>query len=623
MKKKFTRYILFICILCFGLLGIVSYKRVSVMIIGQSKKDAMDIAEVAASELSGEALSAITSKEDDEFHMVYNTLSKYRACSLIEYIYTMKLLEDKLVFVVDTDEEDPAGLMEEYEFLEDMKPAFLGEVCCDQKISKDRWGTYFSVYAPVFNMDGTVAGIVGCDIEITHIDNKLVKLRNLIIILVSLFGIALLSAYLILSHDMVSRDILTGVANYDKLLKVGHRLSKSGKLSSYTGLITNIKDFKYLNQQIGVNFGDEVLRQYAKKLESVLNKKEFIARTGNDNFFVLLLKGNEENFLKTLSNIEIKISDKGKENTYKIASRCGLYNIAKGKSINRVMNNCTLALNEARNVTSSDYVWYDEKLSDIMLAEKKVLSDFNKALENKEFVVYYQPKVDINNNRLCGAEALVRWIKDGKVVSPIQFIPVLEKEGKIIDLDFYVFRRVCEDLTGWLEMGIEPVRISSNFSKLHLNDEEFASKVLAIVNEYNIDTGYLEIELTESSGYSDFEALKTFVDCMKQSDIYTSMDDFGTGYSSLSMLMDINVDVVKIDKSFVNNPDGTNEKMLENVIHMIKDLDRIVICEGVETKQQADFLRETDCSIVQGYLYDKPLTHDEFQERLKHPDYQM
>ena len=201
---------------------------------------------------------------------------------------------------------------------------------------------------------------------------------------------------------------------------------------------------------------------------------------------------------------------------------------------------------------------------------------------------------------------------------------MLEEEGYITELDFYVFEQVCRDIRNWLERGIRPVRISSNFSKLHLRDQAFAAKVLEIVRRYQIDSRYLEIELTESSGYEDFKALVAFVDEMGRHGIYTSIDDFGTGYSSLSLLKNLNVNVVKLDKSFIEdieNADEAHEKMVENVVRMINDLHREVICEGVENRIQADFLRTVNCQQVQGYLYDRPLPHEVFESRLKHPVY--
>ena len=173
-------------------------------------------------------------------------------------------------------------------------------------------------------------------------------------------------------------------------------------------------------------------------------------------------------------------------------------------------------------------------------------------------------------------------------------------------------------------MGIPLVKISSNFSKLHLKNNDFSSRILALLLRYDVDPKLVEIELTESSGYQDFEALTKFVDCMNAANVSTSIDDFGTGYSSLSMLRDLNVDVIKLDRSFFRNVDSedtADKKMVENVIHMIQDLDREIICEGIETKQQAEFLKQVQSPIVQGFLFDKPLDREAFEKRMKKPVY--
>lgn len=165
---------------------------------------------------------------------------------------------------------------------------------------------------------------------------------------------------------------------------------------------------------------------------------------------------------------------------------------------------------------------------------------------------------------------------------------------------------------------------AKNLLRIHLRSNGFAENILDIISEYNVESQYIEIELTESSGYDDFEAMTKFVNQMKKRKIYTAIDDFGTGYSSLSILKDLDIDVVKLDKSFLNGAeDDAHKKMIENVVRMIIDLNRKVICEGVETVQQANFLKSVDCYIAQGYLYDKPLPHDDFENRLKNPVYNI
>ncbi|MBO5281583.1 MAG: EAL domain-containing protein [Lachnospiraceae bacterium] len=446
----------------------------------------------------------------------------------------------------------------------------------------------------------------------------------LFIILLAAFSLITMIYCSRIFDSLVNKDALTQVDNYEKLQKDSTRLIKHGRWEEYVGVSCNIKDFNYFNQQLGDKTGDMVLIRYAASIAGFLQKGEKIARNGGDNFILLVRQERIPELLAYLQNMEISVDTPEGMKKLTIYSRCGLYQIREQDSLREVVNACCLALADTRMNGAPDHVWYDRAMHDRMVERKEILVQCRKALQEREFVVYYQPKVNIAVDTLCGAEALVRWNRDGQVVGPGQFVPVLEEEGYITELDFYVFEQVCRDIRNWLERGIRPVRISSNFSKLHLRDQAFAAKVLEIVRRYQIDSRYLEIELTESSGYEDFKALVAFVDEMGRHGIYTSIDDFGTGYSSLSLLKNLNVNVVKLDKSFIEdieNADEAHEKMVENVVRMINDLHREVICEGVENRIQADFLRTVNCQQVQGYLYDRPLPHEVFESRLKHPVY--
>lgn len=623
LKQRHSLYIILASLLSFILLGAVIYQNVGNMMIDQSKNNAMGLAVIAANEIDGDVFDTISSNEDEAYFTVLEQLTKYTDYHMLEYIYTMRLEGDRLTFVVDADPKEPASCGEEYDMLPDMETAFNGQVSCDRSLTRDKWGNFFSAYAPIYNSDHEVVGIVGCDIMTSDIAERLNKLRNVIIVLITVFALLCLGTLILIARDMLNRDQLTEIANDDRIKQVAARLKKRGRLKDYTGMLVNIKDFKYINQQIGYNRADELLREYAQYLYKRIEHNEYVARTGNDNFLMLVRKGQEERILKVLSPLELKLYIGEELKVIRVYSRCGMYSIGEEDSLSVVMNCCSLAVNSTRNAESEDYAWYESSMVESMVEEKKILENFKQALKNGEFKVYYQPKVNIDTKRLCGAEALVRWIRDGRMVSPGEFIPVLEREGKIIDLDFFVFEQVCKDIRKWMAEGLQPVRISSNFSKLHLKNPHLSEDVLEIINRYAINTDYVEIELTESSGYSDFDSLERFVHDMDAAGIYTSIDDFGTGYSSLSMLKDIDVDVVKIDKSFFDKLEdgGQSENLVGNVIHMIKDLDRIVICEGVETEKQVEFLKNTDCNIVQGYLFDKPLPREEFEKRLESPIY--
>jgi len=214
---------------------------------------------------------------------------------------------------------------------------------------------------------------------------------------------------------------------------------------------------------------------------------------------------------------------------------------------------------------------------------------------------------------------LVRWVRDGLIVPPMDFIPALEREGTICDLDMYVFEKVCKDIRRWLDHGMKPVRVSVNFSKLHFKDERFAEHILDIIHRQGIPATYIEIELTEASGFESFDNFVEFSKIMRDNGIEVSIDDFGTGYSSLNVLKKLDVDIIKLDKSFIDtirNEDVQDEVFIRNIVNMINELGMRVVAEGVETDTQVEFLKKIDCAAVQGYYYDRPMPRDRFEERL-------
>ena len=462
-----------------------------------------------------------------------------------------------------------------------------------------------------------------------HVDDVKAKvksdtdmMRNItiaVLILLVLSSAFTVSYCIRISNEMISRDLLTGVANFDHLINVGEKLGKKNKLANYNGLAISIKDFKFINQEYGSVIGDIVLKGYATALSEKLIRGELLCRNGGDNFIALVERDRVESFLESINKVPVDVGDKL---GLTVTSRCGIYQIAEEDTIYDMVNAGLIAVGETRSSGAQDYVWFRRERRDEMVRRKDILNCYHRAIDEEEFVVYYQPKVNLKTRTLCGCEALVRWIRNGELVPPGSFIPVLENDGKVQELDFYVFNRVCKDISDWQRRGLQPVRVSSNFSKLHLHNKNFVEDVLAVVDKHGADPYYLEAELTESSGYEDFNALTHFVAEMKEAGIHTSMDDFGTGYSSLSLLRDIDMDVIKLDRTFLRDEhDANEEKMVENIVRMIHDLNRHVICEGVETEEQVQFLKRVGCTMAQGFLFDRPLTREEFEKRLMNPYY--
>ncbi|MBO5278618.1 MAG: EAL domain-containing protein [Lachnospiraceae bacterium] len=414
-------------------------------------------------------------------------------------------------------------------------------------------------------------------------------------------------------------DALTGASNMNGLMQFGGMLKARNWLSHYNGAFLNLKNFKYINQRVGAAHGDEILKAYCSSIRDQLSDDEFFARLGGDNFLVLIRKEHFDIFLDFVSHITIPCNVQGKNREFDIISRMGIFDIGPEHTMADVMTGTSIALNIAKQAGTPDYIWFRPDMMDTAIHDKKISVLFPQAIENKEFLVFYQPKVSLSDNTLCGCEALVRWVRNGTLIPPSDFIPVLEQEGSICKLDFYVFDVVCRNIKEWLDEGIEPVKVSVNFSKLHLNNPHLAEDIISVMNTYQISSKYIEIELTETSGYENYEEMSQFVNRMKEYGIGTSIDDFGTGYSSLNLLKDLNVDIIKLDKSFLNtlgDTDASDKIVIKNIVNMVNELDMKVIAEGVETEAQMSFLKSVNCSMVQGYLFDKPLPHHEFNKRL-------
>lgn len=241
------------------------------------------------------------------------------------------------------------------------------------------------------------------------------------------------------------------------------------------------------------------------------------------------------------------------------------------------------------------------------------------AIQNGEFVVYFQPKVSISDLSVAGAEALVRWNDNGEIVPPIKFIPFCERTGLVIDIDFYVLEETCRRMREWMDKGIDLVRISVNFSKYHFNEPGIAERIYKVIRSYGIPTEYIEVEFTETAYLDKEELLEYTVDKLKSYGIKSSIDDFGSGYSSLNLLQNMDFEVVKLDKSLLGKgvENGKARKVISSIIHMAKELGMEVLAEGVETPEELKLLRDLNCDVVQGFLFDRPLPVDAFEKRLR------
>ena len=415
-------------------------------------------------------------------------------------------------------------------------------------------------------------------------------------------------------------DVMTGLPNEAGFRSfITHRRS-DGILSEYNAFYINLKNFGLINQQYGKKGADKILVRYADAISAYAGPMECVARLSGDCFVALLLREKAQDFLKLLEGVEVRITVGGEKKAVIIHAVAGCLDITDASlDSEEILGMCTTALNVAKNQLHVSYTFATPEMHGIILEQKHIAELFPKSLENGEFQTYYQPKVDTDTNTIVGAEALVRWVRDDRIIPPGEFIPILEKDESICKLDFYIFEQVCRDIQNWLKEGIEPVRISTNFSRRNLSAHDFSAHISEVLSRYKIPKQYIEVELTETISEEENEKLSHFIRDMHEADIVMAIDDFGTGYSSLNLLREFPADVLKLDKSFVNK--RTNGKrdsiVVSNIAKMAKELDMRVITEGVEQWDQVDFLKSIDVKIVQGFLFDKPLSKDDFEKRLK------
>ena len=380
----------------------------------------------------------------------------------------------------------------------------------------------------------------------------------------------------------------------------------------------DINKFKALNNIYGYDFCNDILKSFGNTLVSVLPKDNITCRLHSDVFTSLFTYDKNirtliDKILKSVTEITIN-NDK-----INLNASMGVYKIRPVDSdINKLLDKVYMARSKVKGLYDRNYYIFDEELEYKLIEEQKIESIMESAIKNKEFKVYYQPKVSTSDQKLVGAEALVRWQRGDMVIPPSKFIPLFEKNKFIVKLDLYMFEQVCKDIAEWKNKYSYVPTISINVSKEHFNRENFITTYVKIANKYGIDTNKLDLEITESATVDDKIDILNIVNKIKEQGFIVSIDDFGTGYSSLSMLQNIPVDIIKIDKVFIDKADLTSDRNIINyIVSISKHLNVETIVEGVETKEQFEYVKNIGCDMIQGYYFSKPIDKESFEEKLK------
>lgn len=416
-------------------------------------------------------------------------------------------------------------------------------------------------------------------------------------------------------NRMSSVDSLTGCMTMNRFVLEANRMINQNSSQPYVLAYSDIDRFKFINESFGYPVGDRVLMEFVEIINGMIHEDELLGRIDADKFIAMLRY--DDQLTSRLSECDRRISRISalRDGQYKIPLRCGISQVDPTEELSHIIDRANLARKSLKNVHVSTFVFYNEGMKNSIIQRKEIEDTMSESLENGEFVVYLQPKFSLEDDCIVGAEALVRWIRPGHgVQSPDDFIPIFEENGFIVRLDFYVLEKVCQKLRRDIDSGLTPYPISVNFSRLHLTRRDFTEKLKSCLEKYQIDPKYIELEITESALVGNEDFLVGVMDALHDVGLTIAMDDFGSGYSTLNLLKKLPVDILKIDKAFFTGSGSERERLIiENVVTMAKALDICVVSEGVETREQASFLRRINCDIAQGYLYAHPMDLDTYE----------
>ena len=414
-----------------------------------------------------------------------------------------------------------------------------------------------------------------------------------------------------------------GYPNFPAYFRYLEKMSSTCGFKGYTAMLYNLRQFSLINRDLGHDMGDRILRVHYESIKALIGDKGFLVRVGGDNFAAIFPNELLDKMIKAMEGVPI-VYDKENDRRVMISACAGVFIIPSdfkyinhGSIVDMIYPACQTAKLEKEGT-----IVYASKKS---MAEKenvlRVRRHFEEALEKGYFHAYYQPKVDVKTGKIIGAEALCRWIYEGNVVPPMEFIPILEQNTDICRLDFYMLDRVCKDIRSWLDKGMNVVRISVNLSRKHLLDVDLLEHIMRVIDKNKVPYKYIEIELTESTTEVELKNLRRLVEGLREVGISTAVDDFGVGYSSLNLIRELPWNVLKIDRSLLPGVGNDNKKianvMFGHIASLAKDMGLECITEGVETAEQVEVLKNNDCPFAQGFFYDRPLPVDDFEDRLK------
>lgn len=407
---------------------------------------------------------------------------------------------------------------------------------------------------------------------------------------------------------------ITNDRNPKMFNKVSYEIVHRNPDKKYALIQFDVAKFKAINEMYGEAFGDELLEFFVEALKIVCDKEQLFVRLSADVFMILTSYETKQDILDFIDKINANLQGY-KGIAYRLVfGVCCIDDI--DEKFRKYGDGAALARQSIKENVLENVKFYEDGMKNPLMSGKYLEDHMVQALENNEFVMYLQPKYCIETDRVIGAEALVRWVnKERGIIPPMEFIPLFEKNGFVTRMDTYIWEEACKLIRKWLDEGRRCVPISVNMSRIHLKENTYLSTLNGLIDKYGIPKQYLEIEITESAEEND---VNQGIAKLKDEGYVLLMDDFGSGYSSLNTLKDTKFDTIKIDRmflqDFIESPRG--QRIVEYVIGMAQSIGLDVVAEGVETKQQAEFLLECGCNIAQGFYYAKPMPVEEFDKLL-------
>ena len=424
------------------------------------------------------------------------------------------------------------------------------------------------------------------------------------------------------------------LAYIDYLTDLPNRISFTEKLDQIMANIQkeeviavmyiDLDNFKNINDVLGHSYGDELLIDVTDRMKQVLDQNDYFARFGGDEFMVLTQN------IQSTELYEEKIRKIQKVFTYPfvlsmreffVTTSIGVAFAPKdGKTTQMLVKNVDAAMYSAKAMGKNTYCYYDENINESLMAKIELQSELRNALHNEEFAVFYQAQIDLKCDKIVGFEALVRWIhKEKGLIAPGGFVQVAEETGLIVPIGRWVLFEACKQLKRWEEEGYNDISIAVNLSARQFKDADIVAMVNEAIEETKIDPGKLDLEITDSIAIENIEYTIEIIQKLKEIGVKFSLDDFGTGYSSMNYLKHLPVNNLKIDKSFLDRviEDTSDQQIVSTIITLAQTLDLVVIAEGVESSEQAVFLKKANCNQAQGYLYSKPIPEVEAGKLLK------